>query len=219
MGQHFLLVLGEFVKDYPFENVHRMLAMLILAMIRIRKRPGFVLESPSHIALFRCYLSKALKDKEGADLQNFNSKLIELFVGINMLSNFENEDVAEIKEYCLELSATKQESLEKFLQARFGIEPVEPLQPKIFHSNELEFLFSRLVTASGDDKENFILSLSESVCPKNLYQAAQEFYEKQGYVYVDLTDFSLILQKDERDLYITISKNDYIARITVFETS
>lgn len=115
MGEIIIEKLRMFVEKYPIPAMHRILCMLIMAMLRVRTHPEYAL-GIGRISSFVKDNVVRVAEKAGIDNQKeLKGEISDLLFAIIVFPVLDEDDAESLRSYCLEILPAEKDSLESYL--------------------------------------------------------------------------------------------------------
>jgi hypothetical protein len=205
MGATFIENLERMIAKYPYQKMHKILFCLVLAMLKTRTHPAYMLESINATALAKKYMAKAMRDLGSEAEGEFELEMFELTQSIALFSALSQEEASAIEKYCGEMAAKRDDGLETFMKTRFKAATDSRRVPMTHLDPDLGLQVCMMEAISGFYDERFVLRPEQHLNTKELLQAATEYYEGNGFSVSEKTDYSIAVEKDDTLLNVVIS--------------
>ncbi len=205
MGAKFIQCLERIVEKYQYDKMRRIIAFLVMAMLKIRKSQSYLAESMSAAQLAISNMKMSLSDHRVEIRDEFAMEILEVVQFVYMFPHLTDEEAAEIAEYCEGIVPEKTSNLESFLRDRFNVSTSLPVS-RLLTPNSLQEMQSVLLTSIfGVYEERFVMSTQERIATEHLLTAAAEYFKGKDFQMYEMTDFSVTVEKGDCLMNVVLS--------------
>jgi hypothetical protein len=211
MVSKFIDKLKAVVAKYPYPKIHKILAYLICAMLKIRNYPEYMTQSIQMVALAERRMSKIILKLSEEIQDEFRMEILDITNVILVFSSLTDEEVGFVAEYCKTIIPISNNPLETFLIKHFNSTTTRDISP--FENPFFKPAQAALIeTLTGFYDEKFILHPENEVSNKEVVRAIIDFYGKMGFlVSYQKEDYSVCVKKGS-ELIDVVFSNDRAAR-------
>jgi len=199
--------LRQFAIKYPYQEAHRLLAEMIISLLKIRNLPQYQLNVPSIVAIARGFMVKKIKKRGGSEseatMEMFKWTQLAFFFG-----ELSGEDAGKITDECNKLLPQKKDSLGQFLSQKLGLKEEQQHDADHFCSEGDRFSIGIVRAFSGLCEEKFQFCPDEAIPDKVLTDLIQEYYDNRGYE-TEKDDQFVGLSAEKGDLSLTVAVSNY----------
>ncbi|MFA5986043.1 MAG: hypothetical protein WC819_01690 [Parcubacteria group bacterium] len=216
MGPLLIENIQEIVEKYPFPKIHRILACLIVALLKIRHHPNYLSESIEATTIAKRGMTKVLRDLDHAMRVEFEMKIFAIIQIMALFAELKDGDVDAINQYCEKITPTSEETLKGFMRNHFNADlKIDP----VYSDSDFAIQLAILETMSGLYDEKFVLCPSEKITDEIITQTIIDFFANKGFSLYKKSNHFVLMKKDDELINIVFSNYDDSIHITVENVS